>query len=104
MWFRGNLKKMADYPLIVVGGVTLKVVDKQKYLGVIFDPGLINSPMFVKRWQLSSPYQFSQTYSEYSFAQTFNRFSCFLSLVLCSTCVGSLFDSTIITMYDTSPE
>ena len=31
---------MADYPPIVVDGVTLKVVDKQKYLGVIFDPSL----------------------------------------------------------------
>jgi len=27
---------MADYPPIVVDGVTLKVVDKQKYLRVIF--------------------------------------------------------------------
>jgi len=36
-WFCGNCKKLADYPPIVVDGVTLKVVDKQKYLGVIFD-------------------------------------------------------------------
>ena len=37
MWFRGNRKKLADYPPIVVDGVTLKVVDKQKYLRVILD-------------------------------------------------------------------
>ena len=54
MWFSGNRKKMADYPPIVVDGVTLKVVDKQNYLGIIFDPSLswaiIKSPRFIKRW------------------------------------------------------
>ena len=40
IWFCGNHKKLEDYPPIVVDGVILKVVDKQKYLGVIFDPTL----------------------------------------------------------------
>ena len=38
MWFRGNRKKLADYPPIVVDRVILKLVDKQKYLCMIFDP------------------------------------------------------------------
>ena len=38
MWFRGNRKKLADYPPIVVDRVILKLVDKQKYLWMIFDP------------------------------------------------------------------
>ena len=40
MWFRGNRKKLANYPSIVADGVNLKVVDKQKYLGIIFDSTL----------------------------------------------------------------
>ena len=40
LWFRENCKKLVDYPSIIVNGVILKVVDKQKCRGVIFDPTL----------------------------------------------------------------
>ena len=62
MWFHGNHKKLANYPSIVADGVNLKIMDKQKYLGVLNFPGLIKYPMFVKRWHtvLFSPNHFTQ--------------------------------------------
>ena len=38
MWFCSNHKKLVNYPSIVADGINLNVMNKQKYLRVIFDP------------------------------------------------------------------
>ena len=51
MWFHGNYRLSQ----IVVNDVILKVVDKQKYLGMTSDPKLSwtgQVPMFARRWHI----------------------------------------------------
>ena len=40
MWFRGSSRKKVVFPDIVVNDIVLRQVDKQKYLGVMFDTRL----------------------------------------------------------------
>jgi len=40
MWFKTKSKKCLEYPNILVHDAILKPVDKQKYLGIMFDSGL----------------------------------------------------------------
>ena len=40
MWFKTKSKKCSGYPNIIIHDTTLKPVDKQKYLGIMFDSKL----------------------------------------------------------------
>ena len=55
MWFKTKSKKCLKYPNILIHDATLKPVDKQKYLGIMFDSGL------------SWIYQVSETYRKMSY-------------------------------------